>query len=100
MTGYMSEMRKLVGHRTIIQCAASVICVDVNGKILLGKRTDNHKWAYAGGSVEIDEYAEDCLQRYMDVLFLGFQIFHIRCFLRCKRECGGLKPLPGAMPEP
>lgn len=34
------------------------ICVDVNGKILLGKRTDNHKWAYAGGSVEIDEYAE------------------------------------------
>ena len=21
-------------------------------------------------------------------------------FLRCKRECGGLKPLPGAMPEP
>lgn len=60
MTGYMSEMRKLVGRRTIIQCAASVICVDVNGKILLGKRTDNHKWAYAGGSVEIDEYAEDC----------------------------------------
>lgn len=63
MTGYMSEMRKLVGHRTIIQCAASVICVDVNGKILLGKRTDNHKWAYAGGSVEIDEYAEDCAKR-------------------------------------
>ena len=28
MTGYMAEMRKLVGHRTIIQCAASVICVD------------------------------------------------------------------------
>lgn len=52
MTGYMSEMRKLVGRRTIIQCAASVICVDVNGKILLGKRTDNHKWAYAGGSVK------------------------------------------------
>ena len=37
MTGYMSEMRKLVGHRTIIQCAASVICVDVNGKILSGR---------------------------------------------------------------
>lgn len=44
MTGYMSEMRKLVGHRKTIQCAASVICVDDSGKILLGKRTDNHKW--------------------------------------------------------
>ena len=28
MTGYMSEMRKLVGHRTVIQCAASIICVN------------------------------------------------------------------------
>ncbi len=40
MTGYMAEMRKLVGHRTIIQCAASVICVDGDGRILLGKRAD------------------------------------------------------------
>ena len=24
MTGYMSEMRKLIGHRTIILCAASI----------------------------------------------------------------------------
>ena len=28
MTGYMAEMRRLVGHRTIIQCAASVIVAD------------------------------------------------------------------------
>ena len=42
MTGYMAEMRKLVGHKTIIQCAASIICVDENGRILLGKRSDNY----------------------------------------------------------
>ena len=81
MTGYMSEMRKLVGHRTIIQCAASVICVDVNGKILLGKRTDNHKWAYAGGSVEIDEYAEDCAKRElyeeMGILAQSLEFFFV-----------------------
>ena len=63
MTGYMSEMRKLVGHRTIIQCAASVICVDSGGRILLGKRSDNHKWGYSGGAVEIDEHVEDCARR-------------------------------------
>ena len=63
MTGYMAEMRKLVGHRTIIQCAASIICIDEHSRVLLGKRTDNHKWGYSGGSVEIDEHVEDCAKR-------------------------------------
>ena len=63
MTGYMAEMRKLVGHRTVIQCAASIICVDKEGRLLLGRRSDNHMWGYAGGAVEIDECAEDCAKR-------------------------------------
>ena len=63
MTGYISEMRKIVGHRTIIQCAASIICVDACGRILLGKRSDNHKWGYSGGAVEIDEHVEECARR-------------------------------------
>ena len=63
MTGYMAEMRKLVGHRTIIQCAASIICIDQDGRMLLGRRSDNHKWGYSGGAVEIDERAEDCARR-------------------------------------
>ena len=56
-------MRRLVGHRTIIQCAASIICVDDHGRLLLGKRTDNHLWGYSGGAVEIDEPVEDCARR-------------------------------------
>ena len=63
MTGYMAEMRKLVGHKVVIQCAASVICIDTSGRILLGKRADDRKWGYSGGSVEIDEYVEDCAKR-------------------------------------
>ena len=63
MTGYMAEMRKLLGRRTIIQCAASVICVDAAGRLLLGRRSDNHLWGYAGGAVEIDEAVEDCARR-------------------------------------
>ena len=63
MTGYMEEMRKLVGHRTVIQCAASIICIDKRGRILLGKRSDNQKWGYSGGAVEIDERVEDCAKR-------------------------------------
>lgn len=63
MTGYIAELRKLVGHRTLIQCAASVICFDEHGRALLGKRSDNHKWGYSGGSLEIDERVEDCAKR-------------------------------------
>ena len=44
MTGYMAEMRRLVGHRTVTQCAASVIVVDQQGRLLLGKRADDHLW--------------------------------------------------------
>ena len=63
MTGYIAEMRKLVGHRTLIQCAASIMCVDEKGRVLLGKRLDNKKWGYSGGTVEIDEHVEDCAKR-------------------------------------
>ena len=63
MSGYMAEMRKIVGHRTVIQCGASIICADKDGRILLGRRLDNRMWTYSGGSVEIDERVEDCAKR-------------------------------------
>ena len=63
MSGYIMELRKLVGHRTLIQFAASIIVINQQGQILLGKRTDNHLWGYSGGSLEIDEKVEDCAKR-------------------------------------
>ena len=61
--GYILDLRKIVGSRTLIQCAASVIILDSEGRPLLGKRSDNGFWGYAGGSAEIDEYIEDCAKR-------------------------------------
>ena len=66
MTGYIAEMRKLVGHRTIMQCAASVICMDAQGRVLLGRRTDKHLWGYYGGALEIDAYVEDGAKRELE----------------------------------
>lgn len=63
MSGYIMDMRKVVGHRTIMQIAASVIVEDECGRILLQKRTNNHCWAYAGGAVEIDEVVESAARR-------------------------------------
>lgn len=56
-------MRKIVGHRCILQVGASVILEDKQGRVLLQKRADNHMWGYAGGSVELDEKVEDAAKR-------------------------------------
>lgn len=63
MSGYIMDLRSIVGHKTLIQCAASVIVVNDRGELLLGKRSDNGMWGYSGGSVEIDERVDDCAKR-------------------------------------
>jgi len=63
MSNYILDLRKLVGHYPLLQCAGSVIIENEQGEILLGKRTDNLKWGYAGGSIELGETVEDCAKR-------------------------------------
>ncbi len=63
MDGYIMELRKLVGRRTLIQCAGSIMIENEQGQLLLGKRSDNGLWGYAGGAVEIDEEVEQCARR-------------------------------------
>lgn len=61
--GYVSDMRKYVGHSPIMHPAASVIVEDERGRILLQKRTDNGCWGYCGGAVELFEKTEDAAKR-------------------------------------
>lgn len=63
MSEYIMELRKLVGHRPLLQVGASVIVENETGEVLLQKRADNHCWGYAGGSVELDEAVEDAARR-------------------------------------
>lgn len=63
MAEYILDLRKLVGHRPLLQVGASVIVENAQGEVLLQKRTDNHCWGYAGGSVELDEVVEDAARR-------------------------------------
>ena len=63
MSNYIMDLRQFVGHRPLLQCAGSVIIENEKGQILLGKRTDNHLWGYAGGSVELTETVEECARR-------------------------------------
>ena len=63
MSGYIMDLRKMVGHRTLLQVGASTIVEDGEGRILLQKRTDNLCWGYPGGSTELDENVEDAARR-------------------------------------
>lgn len=63
MSNYIMDLRKIVGHRTLLQVGASVIVEDENGRILLQLRSDNQCWGHAGGSVELDEVVEEAAKR-------------------------------------
>ena len=63
MSNYILDLRKIVGHRTLIQVGASIIVEDDRGRVLLQLRADNHCWSDCGGSMEIDEQAEETARR-------------------------------------
>jgi len=63
MSNYILDLRKIVGHRPLLQVGASVIVEDKDGRILLQLRHDNKCWGYHGGSVELDEIVEEVAKR-------------------------------------
>lgn len=63
MSNYIMDLRKVVGHAPLLQAAASIIIENENGQVLLEKRTDNHQWGYAGGSIELGETVEEAAKR-------------------------------------
>ena len=60
--GYVSEMRKKIGHEKLIMVGAGVLIYQ-DGKILLQKRKDNNCWAIHGGGVELGEVVEEAAKR-------------------------------------
>lgn len=63
MSDYIMDLRKVVGRRPLLQVGASVIALNEQGGMLLQLRSDNRCWAYAGGSVELDEEVEAAARR-------------------------------------
>ena len=62
MTGYIKEMRELIGNRPLLLVGTSVIAYR-DGMILLQKRADNGEWGYPGGYLELGETVEESAQR-------------------------------------
>lgn len=62
--GYISDLRKLVGHRPLIFVGATVILTDNLGRILLQQRKyPKGSWGIPGGLMELGESTEDVARR-------------------------------------
>jgi mutator protein MutT len=59
---YITEMRKYIGHETLLTVGCGIIIED-NGRILLQHRTDEDNWCIPGGLMEIGETFEEAAKR-------------------------------------
>ena len=60
---YISEMRKLIGKRPVINPGATVIVMNDRNEILLQLRTDTGTWGIIGGGMELGESLEETAAR-------------------------------------
>ena len=60
--GYITDIRKKVGHDPLIMPCASGVIIE-NNKMLLQKRSDDGTWAFHGGSLDLGETFEEALKR-------------------------------------
>ena len=61
--GYISEMRKQIGHAPLMITGCGVIIENNRGEILLQRRRDNDCWGLPGGCMEPGETFEETVQR-------------------------------------
>ncbi len=63
MSGYISELRELVGSRRLFAPGVRAIVLNEVGEILFQRRTDSGRWGLPGGAVELGESALEALER-------------------------------------
>lgn len=55
MNDYIANMRKMIGHETLLTVGCGVIIENDEGHILLQHRTDSNSWCIPGGTMELGE---------------------------------------------
>lgn len=61
--GYILNLRKKIGHQTLLMPCSTIILENEKGEILLQLRQDDQTWGLHGGSIEIDEEVEVAAKR-------------------------------------
>jgi 8-oxo-dGTP diphosphatase len=63
---YVKNLRALVGHDLIMFPTVSAVILDDRGRILLGQRSDNHRWSVVAGMMDPGEQPADALVREVE----------------------------------
>lgn len=61
--GYISNLRKYVGHEPILTAGVELFVFNREDKVLMQLRTDYNAWGFPGGSMELGESFEDVAKR-------------------------------------
>jgi len=61
--GYVEELRKLIGTRTLITPGVRAVIRDDAGAVLLQLRGDFRIWGLPAGGMELDESVQDAVRR-------------------------------------
>ena len=60
---YVLELRKRIGQAVLLLPGVTGIVLDADGRLLLGRRADNHRWALVGGIMEPGEEVAEAVVR-------------------------------------
>lgn len=61
--GYITNLRKCVGHEPLIGLGATTLVFNTKNEILLNLRSDTNTWGIPGGSMELYETIEETAVR-------------------------------------
>lgn len=57
--GYISDLRKYVGHEPILTAGVGLFVFNDEDRVLMQLRTDYNSWGFPGGAMELGESFED-----------------------------------------
>ena len=60
---YITNLRKYVGHKPLINIGATVLVFNEKNEILLNQRSDTNTWGIIGGGMELGESLEQTAAR-------------------------------------
>ena len=52
---YINDLRKIIGHDTIMTVGCGVLIINEKNQVLLQKRSDTGEWCIPGGAMELGE---------------------------------------------
>ena len=60
---YISNLRKIIGHKPLLMVGATVLVLDSQNRLLMMKRFESGNWGVPGGAMEPGETTEETAKR-------------------------------------